>query len=99
MHEAFNPSSMGTRGCAGKNTAYAEISIVLAKLLWYFDFRQAKSGLDIQELEFQTRDQLIASHQGAHLQSVARDDLCNDLVKTDRVTSKDVSVVGARSQV
>ena len=52
MHDAFNPFSTGPRGCAGKCMAYAEIGIVLAKLLWYFDFRQAKSGLEMQELEF-----------------------------------------------
>jgi len=81
MHDAFNPFSTGTRGCAGKHMAYAEIGIVLAKLFWYFDFRQAKGGLDIQELEFQTRDQLIALHQGPHLQFEARDGLCSDLVE------------------
>ncbi|PVH94292.1 cytochrome P450 [Periconia macrospinosa] len=62
MHDAFNPFSTGTRGCAGKHLAYAEIGIVQAKLLWYFDFIQVKGRLDIQEFEFQTRDQLIASH-------------------------------------
>lgn len=83
MHDAFNPFSTGTRGCAGKHMANAEIGIVQAKLLWYFDFRHAKSGLDRKELEFQTRDQLIASHHGPHLQFEARNGLCSDLVKTD----------------
>lgn len=41
MREAFNPFSMGPRGCAGKSMAYLEASLVLAKTLWYFDFEVA----------------------------------------------------------
>jgi len=34
---AFQPFSFGPRGCIGKNLAYAEMRLVLAKLLWHFD--------------------------------------------------------------
>ncbi|KAE8398257.1 benzoate 4-monooxygenase cytochrome P450 [Aspergillus pseudonomiae] len=35
--EALQPFSYGPRNCVGKNIAYAEVRIVLAKLLWHFD--------------------------------------------------------------
>lgn len=34
---AFQPFSYGPRGCIGKNLAYAEMRLVLAKFLWNFD--------------------------------------------------------------
>ena len=33
----FNPFSAGPRNCIGKNLAYAEMRLVVAKLLWRFD--------------------------------------------------------------
>ncbi|GAP85200.2 putative benzoate 4-monooxygenase cytochrome P450 protein [Rosellinia necatrix] len=41
MREAFVPFLQGTRSCAGKAMAYAEVSIVVAKTLWYFDVEGA----------------------------------------------------------
>lgn len=34
---AFQPFSLGTRNCIGKNLAYAEMRLILAKLLYHFD--------------------------------------------------------------
>jgi len=34
---AFQPFSSGPRNCIGKNLAYAEMRLVLAKMLWNFD--------------------------------------------------------------
>ncbi|KAH8161810.1 hypothetical protein CIB48_g6431 [Xylaria polymorpha] len=45
MHEAFVPFLQGTRSCAGKAMAYTEISIVVAKTLWYFDVQSAPGKL------------------------------------------------------
>ncbi|KAI1391783.1 cytochrome P450 [Hypoxylon trugodes] len=42
---AFNPFSTGPRVCAGKSLAYTELSLVLAKTLWYFDFEPAPGQL------------------------------------------------------
>ncbi|OTA91073.1 hypothetical protein M434DRAFT_355350 [Hypoxylon sp. CO27-5] len=42
---AFTPFSIGPRSCAGKPLAYAELSLVLAKTLWYFDFEPAPGQL------------------------------------------------------
>lgn len=41
MKEAFATFQIGYRGCAGKPMAYLEASLVIAKLLWYFDFESA----------------------------------------------------------
>ena len=34
---ACQPLSLGTRNCIGKNLAYAEMRLILAKLLYHFD--------------------------------------------------------------
>lgn len=36
---AFAPFSLGTRGCIGKNLAYGEMMVTMAKLLWTFDVK------------------------------------------------------------
>lgn len=41
MNKAFAAFSIGPRGCAGKPMAYLEASLVVAKMLWYFDFEIA----------------------------------------------------------
>jgi cytochrome P450 len=41
MKDAFAPFQIGYRGCGGKPMAYLESSLVIAKLLWYFDFEAA----------------------------------------------------------
>ena len=35
---AFNPFSLGPRNCLGRNLAYLEMRLILAYLLWHFDF-------------------------------------------------------------
>ncbi|KFA45400.1 hypothetical protein S40293_09889 [Stachybotrys chartarum IBT 40293] len=41
MHSAFVPFSLGSRSCPGKSMAYLEMSLVLGKLIWYFDIERA----------------------------------------------------------
>ena len=36
-YAAFQPWSVGVRNCIGRNLAYAELRIMLAKVLWHFD--------------------------------------------------------------
>ncbi|KAM7223126.1 Cytochrome P450 [Rhypophila decipiens] len=43
--EAFAAFSVGSRSCAGKAMAYLEASLVLAKVLWFFDFEAAPGDL------------------------------------------------------
>ncbi|RYP76571.1 hypothetical protein DL771_001640 [Monosporascus sp. 5C6A] len=40
-HDAFAAFSLGPRSCPGKAMAYLEMSLVIAKLIWYFDFAAA----------------------------------------------------------
>ena len=36
---AFNPFSIGARGCIGKSVAYLELRLAIAKLVWGFDMK------------------------------------------------------------
>ncbi|KAI0147463.1 cytochrome P450 [Xylariaceae sp. FL1272] len=38
LREAFMPFAIGYRDCVGKNMAYLVMSLVVAKIVWYFDF-------------------------------------------------------------
>lgn len=40
------PFSIGPRGCLGTNLAYMEMRIILAKLVWHFDWELLNQGLD-----------------------------------------------------
>jgi cytochrome P450 len=40
-HSAFQPFSVGPRNCIGKNLAYVEMRLILARLLWNFDLSLA----------------------------------------------------------
>ncbi|KAK7192093.1 trichothecene c-15 hydroxylase [Paraphaeosphaeria sporulosa] len=39
--EVVQPFMVGPRGCIGKGLAYAEMRLILAKMLWHFDFELA----------------------------------------------------------
>ena len=43
---ALQPFSVGTRNCIGRNLAYAEMRLILAKMLFHFDLRldEARTG-------------------------------------------------------
>lgn len=43
---AYQPWSIGVRNCIGRNLAYAELRLTLAKLLWSFDITldEGKTG-------------------------------------------------------
>ncbi|KAI1088516.1 cytochrome P450 [Rostrohypoxylon terebratum] len=86
MHDAFAAFSIGSRGCAGKPTAYLEISLALAKTLWYFDFETAPGSLgDVgigQNGEFHLYDIFTSTHDGPYLVFKPRDSFANDFGKT-----------------
>ncbi|KAI4598965.1 hypothetical protein KJ359_002380 [Pestalotiopsis sp. 9143b] len=93
---AFTPFSIGSRGCAGKSMAYLETSLVLAKTLWYFDFKRASSeaekstGAGIsgfthrggEESEFPVYDLFAAGHNGPILEFKPRRGLCDELARS-----------------
>ncbi|KAJ2993260.1 hypothetical protein NUW58_g1896 [Xylaria curta] len=92
MKEAFAPFQIGYRGCAGKPMAYLEASLVIAKLLWYFDFEAApgeaghvgggivddKTGRH-RPGEFQMYDIFASAHDGPMLVFKPRGHHCEEL--------------------
>ncbi|KAK4152708.1 cytochrome P450 [Chaetomidium leptoderma] len=44
--EAFQPFHLGPRNCLGRNLAYVEMRVILARVLWNFDMRIAEDSLD-----------------------------------------------------
>ncbi|RYP42528.1 hypothetical protein DL767_000216 [Monosporascus sp. MG133] len=92
MREAFTPFSIGYRGCAGKAMAYLESSLVVAKTLWYFDFKLAPGQLGEvgggapgrtdsrgRRDEYQLYDVIAGEHDGPYLVFTPRDDTCKGL--------------------
>ncbi|KAI0593008.1 cytochrome P450 [Biscogniauxia sp. FL1348] len=92
MKDAFAPFQIGYRGCAGKPMAYLETSLVLAKVLWYFDFERSPG--DLGELgsgkigdmtgrhrpgEYQMYDIFASNHYGPNLIFHCRGAFCDEL--------------------
>ncbi|KAI0396358.1 cytochrome P450 [Xylariaceae sp. FL0594] len=46
VKEASQPFSLGPRGCIGKNFAYLELNLILAKMLWTYDMELINKDLD-----------------------------------------------------
>ncbi|OTA84957.1 hypothetical protein M434DRAFT_16235 [Hypoxylon sp. CO27-5] len=42
--EASQPFSFGPRNCIGRNLAYVEMKIIIARLIWHFDIENATEG-------------------------------------------------------
>ncbi|TRX92616.1 hypothetical protein FHL15_006543 [Xylaria flabelliformis] len=93
MREAFMPFSTGPRGCAGKSMAYGETGLVIAKILWYFDFEtttgdrsqigEGHPGLGPgreKPGEFQLYDVFSSMHEGPYLTFKTRADYWKELV-------------------
>ncbi|KAM7203470.1 Cytochrome P450 [Naviculisporaceae sp. PSN 640] len=40
--DAWQPFLLGSRGCLGQNLAWAELRLIMAKLVWNFDFEMSK---------------------------------------------------------
>ncbi|KAK5938464.1 hypothetical protein PMZ80_009435 [Knufia obscura] len=79
--EAFCAFSLGSRGCVGKQLAYMELCLVLARVLWTFDLRRSaeqvsirtkaeseKKGLDWHEDEYQVKDVFLTDRGGPMVQ-------------------------------
>lgn len=75
MQEAFSAFSIGPRNCIGRPLAYLEMSIVLAKTLWHFDFETVAGPLGAvgearnrgRPQEFCTWDIFNSTHDGPYL--------------------------------
>ncbi|KAK8113160.1 hypothetical protein PG984_013686 [Apiospora sp. TS-2023a] len=92
QRQAFAPFIAGPRACAGRAMAYLEVSLTMAKTLWYFDFDRAPGplgevGQGIKGVEkgfanvdeFQLFDMFNANHYGPYLVFRPRRDYCNEL--------------------
>lgn len=44
QRDASQPFQVGPRNCIGRNLAYAEIKIIMARLVWQFDIENATEG-------------------------------------------------------
>jgi len=47
--EVFQPFSVGPKACLGKGLAYAEIKLILARLIWHFDFELVDDGFAFEK--------------------------------------------------
>lgn len=47
--DMFQPSSVGPKACLGKGLAYAEIKLILARLVWNFHFGLADEGFAFEK--------------------------------------------------
>ncbi|KAK7935032.1 hypothetical protein PG985_000527 [Apiospora marii] len=92
QRQAFAPFIAGPRACAGRAMAYLEVSLTMAKTLWYFDFNRAPGPLGevgqgtkgvekgfANVNEFQILDMFNANHHGPYLVFRPRGDYCNEL--------------------
>ncbi|KAI1326471.1 cytochrome P450 [Xylariaceae sp. FL0255] len=90
--QAFAPFSLGHRSCPGKHLAYTEISLTMAKLLWYFDFeriegplgdlgggKSGRKGHRGRVDEFQLYDIFASAHQGPLLSFRTREEYWTEL--------------------
>ena len=71
---AWSPFSLGPRGCPAKTMAYAEMMVIMARIVFLFEMR-----LEAQSLEkggevnteprlFQTKDYFVSTHDGPVVQ-------------------------------
>lgn len=91
-NEAFAAFSIGVRACAGKALAYREVSLVVAQLVWYFDFEAAPGELGAvgggtigdktgkgNPGEYQIKDSFSSQTDGPWLMFRERGDACRDI--------------------
>lgn len=92
MRAAFATFAFGETGCVGKAMAYQEMSLVVAKTLWYFDFETAsgeagrlgegkpgKADGRGRKDEYQLFDMAVADHDGPNLVFRPRNQYWQDL--------------------
>lgn len=88
LRQAFVPFSTGARSCAGQAMAYLELSLAIARTIWYFDFEKAtgevgKLGQAPGEPHvFNLEDGIIAGHHGPNLIFHRRGDYWKELRDT-----------------
>ena len=92
MRRAFVPFSVGECSCAGKPMAYLEMSLVIAKTMWYFDFAKApgeagrlgegspeRTDGRVRTGEFQLQDGAVVGHDGPNLRFAPREEYWREI--------------------
>ena len=101
MKRSWAPFSLGDRSCAGKPMAYLEMSLAIARTIWYFDFEKApgeagklgegwpgrKDGRGKVD-EFQLYDGIVVDHQGPSLVFTPRGEYWKELDTEVNITSE-----------
>ena len=96
MRRAFAPFSVGDRSCVGKPMAYLEMSLVVAKTLWYFDFETAEGEAGMlgggsperkdgrtRRGEFELFEGVVVGHEGPNLVFRTRGDYWKEFVAAE----------------
>ena len=82
-HTGFCPFSIGRTSCIGRNLAYAEMSLTVARMIWLFDMQLAPGATEgeggpglgswrTRRNEFQLYDHFTSTHRGPIVQFKAR---------------------------
>ncbi|KAK7968651.1 hypothetical protein PG996_002923 [Apiospora saccharicola] len=92
MRKAFQPFLAGERSCLGKSMAYVEMSLTLARTIWYFDFETApgaagelgagqkgRQGGRGRTGKYQLHDIFTGEHDGPNLVFRPRMEVCGVL--------------------
>lgn len=101
QRRAFVPFSLGSHSCAGHTMAYLELSLALARTLWYFDFEKAPGEAGkLGEVpgapgEFKLEDSTIVGHHDLNLLFKARDEHWKDLLDEKKQASLDAEVAAS----
>ncbi|KAA8913662.1 cytochrome P450 [Sphaerosporella brunnea] len=80
---AFNPFSIGSRGCIGKSVAYVELRLSIAKLVWGFEMKQLpvrgkadlwEEGFAVKDGEYRLMDHFTVKKEGPVVEFLPRSD-------------------------
>lgn len=98
LRKSFIPFLLGDRGCLGKTMAYAKTSLVLARILWFYDFESApgkdglvgggsgEKGKPGSPDEYVLGDIVTTEHDGPNLVFTTRGDAWKELQQTKTST-------------
>ncbi|KAI1848507.1 hypothetical protein JX265_008712 [Neoarthrinium moseri] len=92
---AFVPFSTGVRGCLGRAMAYQEAQLIVARILWHLDLKQApfnRARMESMRIdgsgkhrgrhnEYPIRDRFGASHNGPWMVFHPREDQLNEVTE------------------
>ncbi|KAJ5973642.1 benzoate 4-monooxygenase cytochrome P450 [Penicillium waksmanii] len=68
IKEASQPFSLGTRACLGRNVAYMEVNLILARMIWTYDMTLINKSMDWEaesslHVMWSKRELIVQFHQ------------------------------------